>query len=61
MEEQVETTDLREQQITPSKYAGLGFAMTAELLIGLVGVGVILSVGVVDNLDHFIRAVTRGK
>ena len=36
--------------------------MHAELMIGFwFGVGVMLAVGVVDGLDHFIRAVTRGK
>ena len=58
----METTDLREKQITPSKYAGLGAATIAQLIIGFwFGVGVILAVGVADSLDHFIRAVTRGK
>ena len=47
MEEQVE-------MITPSKYAGLEAAITAELMIG---VGVMLAVG----LNHFVRTVTRGK
>ena len=55
MEEQVEMK-------TPSKYAGLGAAITAELMIVFwFGVGVMLAVGVVDGLNHFVRAVTRGK
>ena len=58
----METTDLREQQTTPSKYAGLGAAITAELMIGFwFGVRFMLVVGVADGLNHFIRAVTRGK
>ena len=58
----METTDLREQQIAPSKYAGLGAATIAQLIIGFwFDVGVMLAVGVADGLDHFVRAVTRGK
>ena len=53
MEEQMEMT-------TPSKYAGLGAAITAELMIGFwFGVGVMLAAGVVDGLNHFLRAVTK--
>ena len=37
---------------TPSKYIGLGAAITAELMIGFwFGIGVTL---VVDSLNHFI-------
>ena len=55
MEEQMEVT-------TPSQYAGLRAAITAELMIGFwFGVGVMLAAGVVDGLSHFVRAVTRGK
>ena len=51
-----------EQPTTPSKYAGLGAAITAELMIGSwFGVGVMLAVGVADGLNHFVRAVTRRK
>ena len=58
----METTDLREQEITLTKYAGLGAAITAELMIDFwFGVGVMLAVGVADGLNHFVRAVTRGK
>ena len=47
---------------TPSKYAGLGAAITAELMIGFwFGVGVMLEIGVADGFNHFVRAVTRGK
>ena len=63
MEEQVEMTDMTSEQLaTLSKYAGLEAAITAELMIGfLFGVGVMLAVGVADGLNHFVRAVTRGK
>ena len=55
MEEQMEMT-------TSSNYAGLGAAVTVELMIGLwFGVAVMLAVGVADGLNHFVRAVTRGK
>ena len=58
----METTDLREQQISPTKYAGLGAATIAQLIIGLwFGVGVMLAVGAVDGLDHFVQAVARRK
>ena len=53
---------MSEQPTTPSKYTGLGAAIAAELLIGFwFGVGVMLAVGVADGLNHFIKAVTRGK
>ena len=53
-------TDLAsEQPTTPSTYAGLGAAITAELIIGFwFGVGIMLAVGVLDGLNHFIRVVT---
>ena len=55
MEEQVKMT-------TPSKYAGLRAAIPAQLMTGFwFGVGVMLAVGVVDGLNHFVRAVTRGE
>ena len=59
----MKTKDLTiEQPAGPSKYAGLGAAITAELMMGFwFGVGVTLAVGVVDGLNHFIRAVTKGK
>ena len=59
----METTGLTsEQPAAPSKYGGLGAAITAELMTGFwFGVGVMLVVGVADGLNHFIRAVTRGK
>ena len=50
------------EMTTPSKYAGLRAAITAELMIGFwFGVGVILAFGVADGLNHFVRAVARGK
>ena len=62
MEEQLEMTNLREQQTTPSKHAALGAAITVELTVGSwFGVGLMLAVGVVDDLNHFVRAVTRRK
>ena len=58
----METTDLKEQQATPSKYAGLRAAMAAELVMGFwFGVGVILAAGVADGLNHFVRTIRRGK
>ena len=44
---------------SPSKYAGLGAAITAKLMIGLwFGVGVILAVGVADGLNYCIGTLT---
>ena len=59
----METIDLTSKQLaTPSKYASLGAAITAKLMIGFwFGVRVILAVGVADDLNHFVRAVTGGK
>ena len=54
-EEQMKETKLA----TPSKHADLGAAITAELMIGFwFGIGVILAVGVVDSLNHFIGMLT---
>ena len=45
---------ISEWPATLSKYAGLGTAMAAELMIGFrFGVRVILAVGVVDGLNHY--------
>ena len=59
----MEVTDLTsEQPATQSKYAGLGAAITAELMIGFwFGVGVMLAAGVADGLNHFVGALTKGK
>ena len=59
----MEMIDLRNEQLaTPSKYVGLGAAITAELMIGFwFGVGDMLAVGVGNGLSHFVRAVTSGK
>ena len=59
----METTDLTSEQPTSSsKYEDPGAAMAAELVIGFwFGVGVMSAVGVVDGLNHFVGAVTRGK
>ena len=56
----MEMTDLTTEQPTAlSKYAGLG---AAELMTCFwFGAGVMLAVGVADGLNHFVRAVTRGK
>ena len=41
---------------TPSKYAGLGAAITAELMIGFwFGIGVILAVKMMRSLEYFIE------
>ena len=38
-----------------TKYAGLGVAIAAELMVGFwFGVGVILAIGVVDGSNYFI-------
>ena len=44
---------------TPSKYISFGAAITAELMTGFwFGIGVILAVGVVDSLNHFVGTLT---
>ena len=61
MKERMEMTDLTSEQLAiPSKYAGLGAAITAELMIGF-WFGVMLAAGVADSLKHLIGAITRGK
>ena len=46
----------------PSKYTGLGAAITAELMIGFwFGVGVMLAVRIADGLNHYVGSITRGK
>ena len=45
-----------------SKYAGLGAAMAAELMVGFwLGVRVILAFGVVYALNYFVGALTSNK
>ena len=42
-----------------SKFAGLGAAIAAELMIGFwFGIGVILAIGVGDGLNYFAGALT---
>ena len=57
-----EPTDLTSKKPSaPSRYAGLGAAITAELMIGFwFAVGVILAVGVVDGLNHCVEVLTSG-
>ena len=59
----METTYLTsEQQITPSKYEGLGACMTAELVSGFwFGIGVILAVKMVNGLDYCIEKLISRK
>ena len=62
MEERVETTDLREQKTTPSKYEGLGAAVAAELMNGFrFRIGVILAVKTVNSLDYCIEELISRK
>ena len=57
MVQQIEIMDLRKETI-PSKYAGLGAALAAELMLGFwFGIGVILAVGVVHSLNYCAGAV----
>ena len=53
----METTDLTSEQPTaPSKYEGLGAAITAELMIGFwFGIGVILAIRMVISLGHCVE------
>ena len=63
MKEQTEMMDVTSKKPeNMSKYAGLGAAITAELMIGfLFSVGVILAIGVVDGLSHFIGTLMSNK
>ena len=57
IEEQVTKTNLMsEKSTTPSKDAGLGSAMVAELMIGFwFGIGAILAVKMMNSLDYCIE------
>ena len=47
---------------TPSKYKGFGPAVAAELMIGFwFGIGFILAIRMVDNLDHCVEAFMSSK
>ena len=59
----MDNTELRKEMsgkpATPSKYAGLGAALTTELMIGFwFSIGVILATGVADSLNYCIGALT---
>ena len=44
------------------KYAGLGAAIAAELMIGFwFGIGVILAIGVVNGLNHCVEMLMSSK
>ena len=67
MVEQIDNTELRKEMserpamgnVFPSKYTGIGAAITAELMIGFwIGSGVILAVGVADSLNYCMGALT---
>ena len=54
--------ETRKQPATPSKYKGIGSAMAAELMIGFwFGIGVILAIRIVDNLDHSVEVLISSK
>ena len=62
MVEQIWMKDLMSEWLTLSKYTGLGVAIATELMIGFwFSIGVMLAIGVVDSLNHFIGALTSGK
>ena len=47
------------EMTTPSKYAGLGAAIAAELKIGFwFAVGFMLAIGVADSVNHYFEALT---
>ena len=53
---------MSEQPATRSKYVGLGAVVAAKLMIGFwFNIGVILAIGVADDLNHFIGALTSNK
>ena len=54
--------ETNEQPTTVSKYAGLGAAMATDLMISFwSSIGVILTVRVMDGLNHCIGALMSGK
>ena len=59
----MEMTDLiNENPATPSKYESLGATMAAELVIGFwFGIGVILAIRMVNNLDYCIEELINRK
>ena len=53
---------IKMEMTTPSKYTGLGAAIAAQLMIGFwFGIGVILTVRVVDSLDYCFGALMSSK
>ena len=61
-----EMTNLMEEKsrwlATPSKYARLGTAIAAKLIIGIwFGIGVILPIRVMDSLNHSDGVLTSGE
>ena len=58
---QVLKMETSKRPTTRSKYAGLGAAMAAKLMISLwFCIGVILAIGVVDSLNYCIGAFMSG-
>ena len=59
----MEMTDMMSKRLAAlSKYECLGVAIPAKQMIGFwFGVGVMLTVGVVNSLNHFIGALMKGK
>ena len=57
-EEQMKETNKK----STTKYAGLGAATAAELMIGFwFGIGVILAAGVADGLNYCVGVLTSNK
>ena len=65
--EEMDNTEMRKEMskqlamgnASPSKYAGLGSAITAEPMIGFwFDIGVILAIGVADGLNYCIGSLT---
>ena len=57
-----ERIEMMNEWLTLSKYAGLGAAIVAELMIGFwFGIGVMLAIGIADSLNHFVGVLTSCK
>ena len=58
----METMKMNKNLSTSSKYAGLGAAMAAELMIGYwFGIGAILSIKIVQSLEYCIEELISRK
>ena len=56
------TIKMNQKNEKPNKYAGLGTAMAAELMIGFwFGIGVVLAVKMLESLEYCIDEIIKRK